>query len=82
VVTADQGEALGEWMKYGHSAAFPYPAMKRVSWVEMTAVDEHTHEPQSHTRANGDENQCIATDRFRDLGYTQRYLRDPNLILH
>jgi hypothetical protein len=44
-ITADHGNAVGEWGIYDHPIGFPHPAVKNVPWVETTAKDEHTYEP-------------------------------------
>lgn len=45
VITADHGNAVGEWGIYDHPIGFPHPAVKHVPWVETTAEDTGTHEP-------------------------------------
>ncbi|WP_143165319.1 alkaline phosphatase family protein [Halobaculum gomorrense] len=39
-VTADHGNAVGEWGVYGHPAYVPVPAVKRVPWA-VTSADGH-----------------------------------------
>lgn len=69
VITADHGEAFGELMKFGHSAGFPHPAVKRVPWVETEAVDDQTYQPQEIYQADTKPEGTVAEDRLRDLGY-------------
>lgn len=67
VITADHGEAFGEWHAYGHPEGFPHPAVKKVPWVETTATDERTREP-----AELSDEPSVSTaveDHLRDLGY-------------
>jgi hypothetical protein len=39
VITADHGEAFGEYGFYEHPIACPLPAVRRVPWAETQAVD-------------------------------------------
>lgn len=66
VITADHGEAFGEWHAYGHPEGFPHPAVKTVPWVETTAQDHHTREPdlERDTTVEAD-----VEAHLRDLGY-------------
>lgn len=66
VITSDHGEAFGEWKAYGHPEGFPHPAVRKVPWVETTAKDEHTREPDIEIDSS------VETDveeHLRDLGY-------------
>jgi hypothetical protein len=66
VITSDHGEAFGEWKAYGHPEGFPHPAVRKVPWVETTAKDEHTREPDIEIDSS------VKTDveeHLRDLGY-------------
>lgn len=66
VITSDHGEAFGEWRAYGHPEGFPHPVVRKVPWVETTAQDEHTREPEIEVDTS------IETDveeHLRDLGY-------------
>jgi hypothetical protein len=66
VITSDHGEAFGEWKAYGHPEGFPHPAVKKVPWVETTATDQRTREPQFDTERS------VETDieqHLEDLGY-------------
>jgi hypothetical protein len=73
VITADHGEAFGEWGFYEHPVGCPLPAVKRVPWVETTATDYGTRTPDSGTRAAGAvDSQGVTADvqtQLRDLGY-------------
>jgi len=65
VITADHGEAFGEWGQYGHPNASPLPAVRKVPWAETTASDSHTHTPAEET----DETPIDIEDHLADLGY-------------
>ena len=45
VITADHGEAFGEWGAHNHLTGFPHPAVKRVPWAVTSAVDAGGYEP-------------------------------------
>ena len=65
-ITADHGEAFGEFHAYGHPEGFPHPVAKKVPWAETTAEDLETREPNVENRTGvsvGIEQQLA------DLGY-------------
>jgi hypothetical protein len=45
-VTADHGNLFGEWGLYGHPMHTPVPSLLAVPWVEMTAADGRTVDPE------------------------------------
>jgi hypothetical protein len=51
-ITADHGEAFGEWTFYSHNIGCPHPAVRRVPWVETTATDEMSYMPAIEPRRN------------------------------
>lgn len=66
VITSDHGEAFGEFKAYGHPEGFPHPIIKRVPWVQTSATDKRTREPD----LEGESNKKIDIDQhLRDLGY-------------
>lgn len=65
-ITADHGEAFGELFAYGHPEGFPHPVVKKVPWVETTAEDRGTREPDVDTDRRVD---IDVEDHLRDLGY-------------
>lgn len=68
VISADHGEALGEWWCYEHPEYAPVPVLKRVPWVKTSATDERTYEPTLTPSG-----ESLADDeiegRLKDLGY-------------
>lgn len=68
VVTADHGEAFGEFEFYRHVIGCPLPCMRQVPWVETTAEDRHEHEPTA-ARFDSDDTATTAEERLQDLGY-------------
>ncbi len=67
VITADHGELFGEWFMYGHAVGFPHPKLKQVPWVETTATDTETLDPDPE-RPNGAD--ASVEDHLAQLGYT------------
>lgn len=58
IISADHGEAFGEWGAYGHSPYGEFDALRNVPWVETTATDKHGYEPsvkRDGTRISTDE---------------------------
>jgi len=45
VITADHGEAFGEYGVLGHKLGSLHPQIRKVPWVTTTAEDSRTHEP-------------------------------------
>ena len=67
VITSDHGEAFGEWKAYGHPEGFPHPVVRKAPWVETTAKDEHTREP--NIELESDSVETDVEEHLRDLGY-------------
>ncbi|MHB9286834.1 sulfatase-like hydrolase/transferase [Halobacteriales archaeon Cl-PHB] len=65
VITADHGEAIGEWGAHGHPDGLPLPTIKRVPWVETTATDTGQRTPSIE---RSDETAAVE-DHLADLGY-------------
>jgi hypothetical protein len=73
LLSADHGEAFGEWGVYRHVYGLPHPKMARVPWAVTSAVDEGSFEPtlvppegEVGAHARGD-----ATAQLRHLGYVE-----------
>ena len=67
VISADHGEAMGEYGIYGHPRGVAIDALRVVPWAKTTATDNMSHEPKPSSepsRTEGDQ-----MDRLRDLGY-------------
>ncbi len=68
VITADHGEAFGEWGIYGHPNQIDLPCLTQVPWVTTTGTDEGTHTPASYDTQPSD----VSRDaQLRALGYTE-----------
>lgn len=69
VISADHGNAFGEWGIYGHPNGFLHPCVKDVPWVETTATDERTHEPADTSEDRERVTDANTEERLRSLGY-------------
>ena len=67
-ISADHGNAFGEFGIWAHPFDVLLPSIRQVPWVETGATDEHTHEP-TLTREERATDEQVVTDRLRDLGY-------------
>jgi hypothetical protein len=45
IISADHGEAFGEWGAYGHSPYGQFAGLREVPWVETTATDAGSYSP-------------------------------------
>ena len=70
VVSADHGNALGEWSMWGHRAYVPFRAVREVPWDERDCVDEKTYESDTVlSDIRESETEENVEDRLRSLGY-------------
>ncbi|ELZ36063.1 hypothetical protein C471_14677 [Halorubrum saccharovorum DSM 1137] len=67
VITADHGEAFGEFGFYAHQIGCPLPVVRKVPWVETSAIDQETYSPT--IKPNTVTNQDTLEDHLEDLGY-------------
>lgn len=68
VLTADHGNAFGEYKIHGHPEGVLLSCVKQVPWVETEAVDENTFEPtMSHDRTESAATEV--EDHLQDMGY-------------
>ena len=65
-ITADHGNAKGEWGVYDHPLGVPIDCVKTVPWCRTTATDEDTRTPSSR---KSDEVEKTVNDRLKSLGY-------------
>ena len=68
VITADHGEAFGEYMFYRHPPACPIPTVRKVPWVETTGVDKNTVEPTAPPPSDT-KTSATTEERLKQLGY-------------
>ena len=69
VVTADHGNAVGEWGVYGHPMYVPIAALKRVPYCRTRAVDGGTYEPPVEVSRSDGRPTADVEEHLRDLGY-------------
>lgn len=65
-ITADHGNALGEFGVYGHPSDVLVPAIRRVPWVRTTGRDTGDYRPTTERESA----RTGVEDRLRHLGYT------------
>lgn len=75
VVTADHGEAFGEWGVYRHPF-LPHPKLRCVPWLELQAEDTGEYEPTYHIDDVEEDSESEATtedlhERLKHLGYAE-----------
>lgn len=68
VITADHGEAFGEWNSFEHPYGWPLPSVKKVPWAETSAVDSGEVEPEFPPATN-DPSDSQVEEALADLGY-------------
>lgn len=64
LISADHGEAFGEWGIYGHGSGSFHPAVRRIPVLETEASDDGTHHPDDIPDRDTD-----VEDHLRSLGY-------------
>lgn len=75
VITADHGESFGEYGgKFGHIDGYLTPQVRKVPWIETTAVDEQTVAPGNryHSRGPNHSRETESDEleqHLEDLGY-------------
>lgn len=65
-ITADHGNAVGEYGVYGHPAGICLSALRDVPWVTMSAEQVREYEPETTNESPTNEN---VSDRLEALGY-------------
>jgi hypothetical protein len=68
IVSADHGEAFGEYGFYRHPPACPLPSVRRVPWASAAASDERTYDPRAPDPTET-ETATAVDDRLKQLGY-------------
>lgn len=68
VITADHGEAFGEFGFYAHQVGCPFPSVRRVPWIETTATDNETFVPKLDPHKDEIEKDRL-DEHMKDLGY-------------
>lgn len=69
VLSADHGNAKGEWGIYGHPNV-PLNVLRDVPWYRTSAIDERTRDPDLEFGKKGDSSKSVE-ERLNALGYTE-----------
>jgi hypothetical protein len=69
VVTADHGNAIGEWGIYGHPGYVPAPTLKRVPWAITKGEGYRTYEPDATAEFQDGSVDKNRKDHLAQLGY-------------
>lgn len=67
-ITSDHGELFGEWGLTGHGVGIPHPNLRKVPWVETTASDTKSYEPE-YDRTDEQASEDELHERLEALGY-------------
>jgi hypothetical protein len=68
IITADHGEAFGEYGFYQHMIACPIPCVRRVPWVETTAEDTGRYDVTA-PHPESIQNKKTTEENLKALGY-------------
>jgi hypothetical protein len=68
-ISADHGEAFGEYWEYGHHTGSVNPYVRKVPWVETSATDERTHTPATAPPSEEASTAGATDDQLEALGY-------------
>lgn len=66
VISADHGDAFGEWRMFGHDPGRIHPKVRYVPWVETSAEDRDTYTPSTEMVK---EKSQSTEEQLRALGY-------------
>ena len=67
-ITADHGEAFGEYGVYSHPSGVPHPHVRRVPWVTCSAADSGEYEPNIEPPSDRGIGGAVE-DQLQKLGY-------------
>jgi hypothetical protein len=68
VISADHGNAFGEWGYYGHPPGIPIGVLREVPWVVTSARDTSGYAPSTEAVGQEVDGEAIE-DRLKHLGY-------------
>ena len=68
IITADHGNAFGEWDLYGHPAKTPISPLREVPWVRISAQDSGSYNPSTEVGEDQIDETAVES-RLKDLGY-------------
>lgn len=70
-ISADHGNAMGEWGVYAHPLGVPIDCVKTVPWYTTTATDEETRTPPTFEKSDVDTTPL--KERLQQLGYVPEH---------
>jgi hypothetical protein len=68
VISADHGNAMGQWGQYGHPGGVPIAPLRNVPWVKTTATDTGSYDPELEEDRGSSTTDAVRS-RLKDLGY-------------
>jgi hypothetical protein len=68
VLSADHGNAFGEFGVYGHPPGMPFRSVREVPWYTTSATDTGVYVPETEPLDTAGNDETV-DDRLRDLGY-------------
>ncbi|WP_420182622.1 hypothetical protein ACNO8S_05610 [Haloarcula sp. KBTZ06] len=69
-LTADHGNAKGEWGVYGHPKGVPVSAVREVPWITLDGIDTEEYTPEYNVSDSGGDDQKPAREsQLEALGY-------------
>ncbi len=66
IITADHGEAFGEWFAYEHNVGLLHPSLRYVPWCKTKGVDKKTYTPNFDAKTMGERD---VEESLKALGY-------------
>jgi hypothetical protein len=69
IITADHGEAFGEYGVLGHKLGSLHPQIRRVPWIVTSAEDSETYEPSVQEPDQSKMSQKKLNEQLKSLGY-------------
>lgn len=71
VLTADHGNAMGEWGEWHHPPGAIAPSVRKVPWVRVSATDQCTVQPDVDLQTGEDEADTDVEEQLAALGYAE-----------
>lgn len=70
IITADHGNAFGEWWQWGHPKYVKIGVIRHVPWYSTTAIDKKEVDPPREDLVLTSDKDTTVKERLRSLGYT------------
>lgn len=69
IISADHGNSMGEYGFYGHRPYLPLKGMRQVPWVETSATDHETYDPETNSDIRTESTDVTREEMLKALGY-------------